>query len=247
MTDSIMCKKHNYERKYLKSMYSMSREIKYYAPCPYCAKERQEEEEKEELKKLYDNLNLSNIGRKYYPLTFSNLKKISPSFEDAKKRAIKYCEVAQVCKEKGLGIYFFGDNGRGKTTLMACMIKELIKKGYKPYFTTLIELQENIFNKLITIEEVKNKDFLFIDDIGTESTTKNNDVSWIGEKLFEIVSHRDKELLPTIFSSNFKISELIDKGVMKKTAERISTLGTVKLEIVSEESFRNNKEIDIPF
>ncbi len=247
MNEFKLCEKHNYQRKYLKSMYSMGQEFKYYEPCPECAKERAEEEAKKELKKLYDKLDSSNIGRKYYPLTFRTLQIVSPSFEIAKTRAEKYCEKSNECLKRGLGIYFFGDNGRGKTALIACMFKELIKQGYKPYITTMNELQNDIINNRVKLDDIQTKQILCIDDIGSESYLKGDDTKWINELLFEIVSYRDKNLLSTLFTSNHEVAKLLDNGVMKKTVERISTLGTVKLEIVSDKSFRSNKETKIPF
>ena len=231
----------------------LGKEIKAYETCPYCLKEKQEEEEREELKKMYSKLDASNIGRKYYPLTFRNLEIPSKSFEIAKSRAEKYCENFEECSKRGLGIYFYGNNGRGKTALIACMFKELIKQGYEPYITTMYELQDDIINNRISLEDVRSKKILCVDDIGTESYCKNGDVNYTNQLLFEIVSYRDKNLLSTLFTSNYKIAGddkekgLLENGMMKKTVERISTLSTVKIEIQTDCSFRANKEKNIPF
>ena len=232
----------------------LGKEIEVLEECENCKRikaeeEKQKEKERQqaEKQKMFDSLISSNIGRKYYNLTFDKLEQVSPSFTDAMNRIKKYCEVSKTCKDRGLGIYLFGDNGRGKTALIACMFKELIKQGYKPYTTTLNELQDNLINSRITLEEIKNKDFLCLEDIGTESSTKGLDPNWISQILFDITNHRDKELLPTLFTSNIPVSGLERKGIMKKTIERIAILGTVKLEIVSNESYRLKELKNIPF
>ncbi len=70
---------------------------------------------------------------------------VSPSFSTAKQRAMRYCQNADICKEKGYGIYFHGDNGRGKTALMSCMIHELVKSKHDCY--------------IANFEDIKKKDF----------------------------------------------------------------------------------------
>lgn len=247
MNDFILCEKHNFKKNLISSKIMMGKEFKAYEECPYCLKEKEEEIAKEELKKLYSKLDKSNIGRKYYQLTFKTLQIPSASFQIAKERAEKYCKNAKECLTRGLGIYFYGNNGRGKTALIACMFKELIKQGYNPYITTMNELQDDLVNNRIKLEDVKNKKILCIDDIGTESYTKNENVNWINEILFEIVSYRDKNLLSTLFTSNYELADLLDNGMMKKTVERISTLATAKIKIITDKSFRVNKETEIPF
>lgn len=245
--DFIMCEKHNFKRVLLDTKMVMGRELKVYKSCPYCLSEKEKIEKEYELKKLYDKLDSSNVGRKYYPLTFKNIKIVSPSFKIAKERAEKYCINAKECFDRGLGIYFFGDNGRGKTAIISCMFKELIKKDFKPYITTMNELQNNIINKKITLNDVMKKQFLCIDDIGTENYLKNNDVNWTNELLFDIVSYRDKNMLPTLFTSNHEIADLWDIGLMTKTIERISALSSANIEIKTPNSFRDNKVDNIPF
>lgn len=202
---------------------------------------------KAERLEMYDRLQSSNVGRKYYRHVFDSLEMVSESFKTAHDRAKKYCEVSNICKDKGYGIYFFGNNGRGKTALMACMIHELIRQGYECYLTNLSELGDDIINKRVDLDKIKKIDFLFLDDIGSERATKGDDNTWLNDKLYDLVSARDKEMLPTVFSSNVQIGDLIDMGVMKKTVERISSMATVKLEIITDNSYRMKKDEEIPF
>lgn len=222
--------------------------------CQVCLRRAAEKEEAEKLeaikthrREMYDSLIASNVGRKYYRVMFDTVEMVSESFEKARARAQKYCEVHETCKEHGYGIYFYGDNGRGKTALMACMIHELIRLGNECYITSISELGDNIINKRVDLEKVKNIAFLFLDDIGSEKTMNGEQTTWLNDKLFEIVAHRDKGMLPTIFSSNVQPSDLLKNGVMKKTVERISSMSTAKLEIVTDNSYRSRKTESIPF
>lgn len=225
----------------------LGREVTSYEDCKVCEKNELKAKVEKERKALFEKLIESNVGRKYFRLIFDNLEPNGETFQIAVNRARKYCKVANTCKDKGLGIYFFGNNGSGKTTIMACMIKELIKQNYTCYIINSIELAQGLIDNTLKIDKIKNIDFLFLDDIGTEKSIKNNDTSWISEKLFEIISYRDKEMLPTIFSSNMKISELLKNGMMKKTVERIFSLATVNIEVITRESYRLRKELEIPF
>jgi len=249
MTDSKLCPKCGSPLKAIETKYVpfLKREVTSYEDCKVCQQNELKEKVEKERKALFEKLIESNVGRKYFRLIFDNLEPNGETFQVAVNRARKYCEVSSTCKDKGMGIYFYGNNGSGKTTIMACMIKELIKQHYSCYIINSIELAQGMIDNTLKIDTIKNKDFLFIDDIGTEKSTKNNDTSWISEKLFEIIAYRDKEMLPTIFSSNMKISELLKNGMMKKTVERIFSLATVNLEIITKESFRLKKEIEIPF
>ena len=248
MTDK-KCPKCGSELKAIETKYVpfLHKEITSYEDCKVCEQNEIKAKVEKERKALYEKLIESNVGRKYFRLIFDNLEPNGESFKIATDRARKYCQVANTCKDKGMGIYFYGNNGSGKTTIMACMIKELLKQHYSCFIINSIELAQGMIDHTLKIETIKNIDFLFLDDIGTEKSTKNDDTSWISEKLFEIISYRDKEMLPTLFSSNMKISDLYKRGMMKKTVERIYSLSTVSLEVITDGSFRLIDKIDIPF
>jgi len=225
----------------------LNKEITVYEDCKVCAANRIKEKAEKERHLLFDKLVEANVGRKYFKLIFDNLEPNGSSFEYACNRAKKYCDASSICKSKGMGIYFFGNNGSGKTSIMTCMIKELLKRKYSCYLIGTYELTQGIIDKTIDLNKIKKVDFLFLDDIGTEKSVKGDEVSWISEKIFEIIAYRDKEMMPTIFSSNMKISELLKNGMMKKTVDRIFALSTVSLEVITQSSFRLRDTENIPF
>lgn len=249
INDSKICPVCGTELKAIETKYVtlLKRNVTSYEDCKVCEQNELKAKVERERKLLFEKLIESNVGRKYFRLIFDNLTPNGDSFQNAVNRARKYCEVANTCKDKGMGIYFYGNNGSGKTTIMACMIKELLKKHYSCYIINSIELAQGMIDNTLKINEIKDIDFLFLDDIGTEKSIKNDDTSWISEKLFEIIAYRDKEMLPTIFSSNMTISELLKNGMMKKTVERIFSLSTVSLEVITNGSFRLRDTTEIPF
>lgn len=189
-----------------------------------------------------------NVGSRYLPLEFSKLNNVSQSFFEAKQSAINYCKSSRICKNRGLGMYLFGDNGRGKTALEACILKELARQGYTIYLTNLTEVADKIFKNELKLSFLKNVDFLVIDDIGSERMNKASfDETFVAEKTNEIITSREKNLKSTLFTSNLSISSLFKVGYSKKVIERIYSLSTRVIEIQTNESYRMKAIKELPF
>lgn len=113
----------------------------------------------------------------------------------------------------GQWYWITGEFGTLKTHL-ACAINRLLVLNKAPIkFVTgvdlLIELQST-YNKANASDEAEilskysSCRHLTIDDIGKESVTP-----WSLTRLYSIINARDANLMPTIFTSNFKISEYV--------------------------------------
>jgi len=197
---------------------------------------------------LKKTLEKANIGSRYIDLDFCQLEDTSPSFITAKETAINYCKALGLCRQRGLGLYLFGDNGRGKTALVACMLREIASQGYSIYLTNLTEVTDKLFKNEIKLSFLKKVDFLVIDDIGSERMFKiGNDETFVADKANEIIASREKDLKPTLFTSNLSVSSLFKAGYTKKTVERIASLSTKVLEIQTSESFRLRTQKELPF
>lgn len=190
-------------------------------------------------KRAVKYLKTSNIPKRFISTTFDMLNAPSPSYKKALDRCQNYCSIADKAMEKGYGIYIFSEEGRGKTCILSCMIKEITKQGYSCYIDNMVSLATKLFNKTISIDYLANVDFLFLDDIGTERYINNNGKdTWANEKIYEFINERSNQLRPTIFSSNLDYDDLEARGLMKKTVDRIIEMSARKLEIKTDKSLR---------
>ena len=213
----------------------------------HCQKEKIELEERRlmiqqrqaELDRLKD---ASLLDERYKNVSFDNTEiGDNKDFNNAYTRCKKYCEVSNKVFEEGMGIYLYGDSGTGKTHLTACMINRLIEQGWQVLITNFAEISKIIrstFKKDSKetendyINQLANIDFLFIDDLGTEIVQKNDEDTWLQEKIYDVINKRYNAKTPTIFTSNYSMKELItERGMMKKTVDRIMEMSTAILKI----------------
>jgi len=120
------------------------------------------------------------------------------------------------------GLYVFGETGRGKTCPVCCALNEIVDSGQ-----TIIEqgwpthwriLPAGFVNVPDWIEKCRRYDdpaarreveiayhyrLVVIDDIGVENPTE-----YVRERLYTLVNARSIRLLPTVFTSNCRLSEL---------------------------------------
>lgn len=211
---------------------------------------REEEEKRNKITRIERLKNRSLIDERYRDKKFKDLELTNNSFANAYKRCKTYCEISNEVYEKGYGIYLYGNSGVGKTMLTSCMANELMEKEYTVLFTNFFEILKairNTFNNRTSetddsiINNIADVDFLFIDDLGTESMSKNSGDNFTQDKIFEIINKRYNKKKPTIFSSNYTIRELVEsRNFMDKTVDRINEMSSAVIEIKGE-SYRTKK------
>lgn len=108
------------------------------------------------------------------------------------------------------GPYFYGQFGVGKTFLLGAIASDLASHEIQTEFvhvpTLVVELKNSIGNNSLSklINEIRNASVLILDDIGAESLS-----SWVRDDIFNpILQFRMDAKMPTLFSSNFNLSEL---------------------------------------
>lgn len=203
----------------------------------------------------------SLIGKRYKDVAFNNTEITSEEFQEVFNRMRKYCSVADIVLSRGIGVYLYGDKGRGKTHLTACMVNELTNRLHSVLFTNFSEISQAIrstFGKRIELgagkseqellRKISNVEFLFIDDFGTEKVTRGNEDLWLQSKIYDIVNDRYVNDKPIIFTSNYSLRELVeDRGVADKTVDRIMEMTEIiKLEGVSYRKLIHQKR-ELPF
>lgn len=149
------------------------------------------------------------------------------------------------------GLYLYGDSQVGKTFIFILLANKLIQKKHTVCFISwpefIIEIKKNFNNENDNsnkIDQIKNCDFLFIDDLGSELVT-----AWErDELLFPILNARILPLKTTFINSNFSINELadcyrkqnnkIEETKVKRLIERIKKL-TLPIKLTKQDL--NNK------
>lgn len=216
--------------------------------CP-CSCQQKEYEAKMVVSKIEELRKSSLIGSRFAGATFNATEVTSKEFGVVYNRCRRYCEVADTVLSRGIGIYLYGEKGRGKTHLTACMANQLITQLHSVLFTNFSEISQAIRNTFgnrrieagvgKTEQELMNKlsevEFLFIDDFGTEKVAKGNEDLWLQGKVYDIINSRYVNNKPTIFTSNYSLRELVEnRGVADKTVDRIMEMTEIiKLEGVS--------------
>lgn len=206
-------------------------------------KEEQERAAKERLARFNNQKRLSLLGARYQNLMFKDAI-LTESNRKAYVKSKNYVANAEKVRSENIGLYIYGDNSSGKTFLTACICNELIWKGYRCIYTNLASILNEIrssydgngIGECDLLGRLRSYDFAFIDDLGKEFLGREYNVGsakWAEEKLFEVLNARYNAQKPTIFSSNYSISELasvlnLDKAIIERVNE-MSTR-TIKLE-----------------
>ncbi len=209
----------------------------YFCMCK-CQSEAKKREQEEFTKRQQDikieQLKLTSLlGKRYRNATFENTQIDNQNFEiyqSTQRYAAKYDEMLK----NGYGFYVYGKNGVGKTHLLACLCNYLTEHLQTCAFTNFLNIAEDIKSTYIkeqcegnVIEKYSKVGFLFIDDFGKESYKKlksDKENLWLEEKIFEILNNRYNNMLPTIFSSNYSLEEMVknfafDKGIVERIYE----------------------------
>ncbi|NCB03835.1 MAG: AAA family ATPase [Spirochaetia bacterium] len=120
-----------------------------------------------------------------------------------KKIMISYVDKLDHNFKEGIGLYFYSRTpGSGKTTCMCIILKELMRRGFRVYCDSLIEIKTKLKDEFDSkqrslLESMKNVEVLAIDDIGSETMS-----NWLDEVFKELLDHRYNMQKPTLFTSN---------------------------------------------
>lgn len=162
------------------------------------------------------NKNFQNFNMDLFTGTFESDKIIIDSREYIKKLcnfSKNYCENIG---KLNYGVFFFGRAGAGKTYLSTAMVNYALDLGNRALFITA----GNLFDLMYTytysfyrdkkelqekINQIKNVDFLVLDDLGSEVQTKQNN-----SFLSSILDSRIENNLATVITSNHTEYDLAD-------------------------------------
>lgn len=128
----------------------------------------------------------------------------------------KYCERFDEMIANGTGLLLYGTNGTGKSFYSACIVNDLITRGYCCTFTSVPALEakkRNDFNFCIK-DELSRYALAVFDDFGAESTGK-----YMQQISFEAINARYEANAPMIITTNLKLEEM--KNPKTDTEQRL--------------------------
>ena len=168
--------------------------------CPYARKI----EEKTDLKSRYL---YCDIPTQLLDLDMNNVRYTQ------KQEKLYALLAAILLKKSRKGLYIYGDLGVGKTYLCIALANSLVRNGEKVAFVKVADffydIRNNVYNNpdlaQKSISALKRADYLFLDDIGSESVSEfiRDDV------LLGILEYRLENDLLTVFTSNLSKEELL--------------------------------------
>lgn len=137
-----------------------------------------------------------------------------------RKIANAFVEKFPEFRKEGRGLYICSKTkGSGKTLLACCVANEVMERNdMSVKFVSVTEYIELLKGKTDQEKEIVRSIFdcglLILDDIGAEVTAKD----WVNSAVFRLVDQRDKNMLPTIYTSNYEMDELPED---ERTVNRI--------------------------
>lgn len=165
---------------------------------------------------LKTRLYMYNIPQRFWDKSSKDVKQSKEKFNDV---VVKYCQNINKVLKNGLGIYFSGDNGTGKTLFMSIIAKNIAyKTNYSVYYVTMPQLIQDIYRtngfddksrsqRLDLDNYLLNSDFLFIDELGKENLTPMTRTY-----IESVLRHRHDNKLPILIASNLSVSDLSIEG-----------------------------------
>lgn len=173
--------------------------------CQKEERERQEQRMKEEEQLLYvRRLKAAGIQERHLQdWTFASATD-TPSIQMAKR----YTENWKKVKAENLGLLLWGDVGRGKSFLAACIANALLEKGVPVLMTNFSKILNQMGamysdERYRYIASFNRFSLLIIDDLGIERNTE-----YALEQVYAVIDERYKTGLPLIITTNLTISQL---------------------------------------
>jgi DNA replication protein DnaC len=129
-----------------------------------------------------------------------------------------YCENFPYLRRLGKGILLYGTVGTGKSFFAACIVNDLVSKGYRCMMTTFPRLTNQISalwdGKQEFIDDLTRYDLIAIDDLGVE-----RDTEYMNEHITMIVDALYRAKVPLVITSNYTPKQM--KGESEIRRQRI--------------------------
>jgi DNA replication protein DnaC len=139
-----------------------------------------------------------------------------PMTDAARQRLRAALEHSRVYAEEPQGwLVLGGPSGCGKTHLAAAIANRQLELGHDVFFAVVPDLLDHLratyapssdvtYDELF--EAVRDARLLILDDLGTQTSSP-----WAREKLFQLFNHRFNAELPTVITTNQRLSDLDER------------------------------------
>lgn len=147
------------------------------------------------------------IPRNFWEASFDLIR---PAKSDHKKHVGTYLKKIDYMYKENVGLGLWGKNGSGKTAILAMILKEARRYGFTGLFVRAEELRvADLKNRefepgVPLLYRAQTVDFLGIDDLGKEH---RGETSYAVNLLHGVFRSRSDERLPTIFTTNFCVTD----------------------------------------
>ncbi len=171
--------------------------------------EQKNQHQKFKQDKIERALRLSNLSPVYLNAKLEDLKDNGA----LQKTCRLYLDNWEKIKPLGLGYYFWGNVGAGKTYTAAILANELMKRHFvevlflkmpeavarikKTFGAEKKSPDKDLFDKMREVE------MLILDDLGIEKVS-----DWLADEIYQVVEHRYSNNLPMIITSNQSLSDI---------------------------------------
>ena len=126
-----------------------------------------------------------------------------------------YCENFPYLRRFGKGILLYGTVGTGKSFFAACIVNDLVSKGYRCMMTTFPRLTNQISalwdGKQEFIDDLTRHDLIAIDDLGIE-----RDTEYMNEHITMIVDALYRAKVPLVITSNYTPKQMKGEGEIRR-------------------------------
>ena len=188
---------------------------------PYCLckceveKREAEEAERKRIERMQEIAKMRKIGfpeSEMHNWTFANDDKTNAKITNTIQ---SYADHFDTMRERGKGLLLYGSVGTGKSFYAACIVNELIDKGYPcmmTNFSRLVNTIQGMFEgKQEYIDRLNKFDLLVIDDLSAE-----RDTEYMNEIIFTIIDSRYRAGLPLIITTNLSADEIKNPADIRK-------------------------------
>ena len=180
----------------------------------------------------------SNIGRTYHTLGLDDLR---DDKGDLKEMIETYISKWDSYKRYGRGILFHGPMGTGKTLAQVLILKELVKKGEKCWFTSFgsaINAYIDPDEKKAFFTEIREADCIAIDEVPPAASEKQRE--FFEEVLEWLVRYRVENSMPVLLGTNIDMLE----ARYPRVASLVS-MAFVDFKVDGEDSRRTSSRINV--